>query len=153
MAKKNMSIKEMGAEVTRLEKQIKAAAVQEALKDIVGSREFKVVREKFGKLGTSAQIIGQLFTTARVPSRRHPSAGVSVPPGYQHPENAELRWTGRGRKPKWVEQRLAEGPDYGRPVDPEIVWANNSSPFNKSLESVDGPVVGTNKDHTISYGR
>lgn len=28
---------------------------------------------------------------------------------YRHPQNAELEWTGRGRKPKWVEAWLAEG--------------------------------------------
>jgi len=28
---------------------------------------------------------------------------------YRHPENAELEWTGRGRKPKWVEAWIANG--------------------------------------------
>ena len=28
---------------------------------------------------------------------------------YRHPENAALEWTGRGRKPKWVEAWLASG--------------------------------------------
>jgi len=28
---------------------------------------------------------------------------------YRHPENVELEWTGRGRKPKWVEAWLANG--------------------------------------------
>jgi DNA-binding protein H-NS len=28
---------------------------------------------------------------------------------YRHPANPELQWTGRGRKPKWVEAWLAEG--------------------------------------------
>lgn len=28
---------------------------------------------------------------------------------YRHPQNAELEWTGRGRKPKWVESWLASG--------------------------------------------
>jgi DNA-binding protein H-NS len=28
---------------------------------------------------------------------------------YRHPENAELEWTGRGRKPKWVESWLGNG--------------------------------------------
>ena len=31
------------------------------------------------------------------------------PAGYRHPENVELEWTGRGRKPKWVEAWLASG--------------------------------------------
>lgn len=36
-------------------------------------------------------------------------AGGKVKVKYRHPENAELEWTGRGRKPKWVEAWLAEG--------------------------------------------
>jgi len=28
---------------------------------------------------------------------------------YKHPENADLQWTGRGRKPKWVEAYIAQG--------------------------------------------
>lgn len=28
---------------------------------------------------------------------------------YRHPENADLEWTGRGRKPKWVEAWVANG--------------------------------------------
>lgn len=38
-----------------------------------------------------------------------PSVGGKVKVKYRHPENAELEWTGRGRKPKWVEAWLAEG--------------------------------------------
>lgn len=37
------------------------------------------------------------------------TAGVKVPVKYRHPENSELAWTGRGRKPKWVEEWLAGG--------------------------------------------
>lgn len=37
------------------------------------------------------------------------SGGNKVKIKYRHPENAELAWTGRGRKPKWVESWLAEG--------------------------------------------
>ena len=32
-----------------------------------------------------------------------------VAPKYIHPENPELTWTGRGRKPKWIETALSEG--------------------------------------------
>lgn len=28
---------------------------------------------------------------------------------YQHPGNRDLTWTGRGRKPKWVESWLEQG--------------------------------------------
>lgn len=37
------------------------------------------------------------------------TAGSKVKVKYRHPDNAELEWTGRGRKPKWVEAWLAQG--------------------------------------------
>lgn len=37
------------------------------------------------------------------------TVGNKVKVKYRHPENAELEWTGRGRKPKWVEAWLATG--------------------------------------------
>lgn len=37
------------------------------------------------------------------------STGNKVKVKYRHPENIELEWTGRGRKPKWVEAWLANG--------------------------------------------
>lgn len=36
-------------------------------------------------------------------------SGNKVKVKYRHPENAALEWTGRGRKPKWVEAWLANG--------------------------------------------
>ncbi|PKO86191.1 MAG: histidinol phosphate phosphatase [Betaproteobacteria bacterium HGW-Betaproteobacteria-12] len=36
-------------------------------------------------------------------------SGAKVRVKYRHPENAGLEWTGRGRKPKWVEAWLANG--------------------------------------------
>lgn len=30
-------------------------------------------------------------------------------PKYAHPENPELTWTGRGRRPAWLQERLDQG--------------------------------------------
>lgn len=35
--------------------------------------------------------------------------GTVNPPKYQHPENPELTWTGRGRQPAWIKEGLEEG--------------------------------------------
>lgn len=35
--------------------------------------------------------------------------GTSVKVKYRHPNDASLQWTGRGRKPKWVEAWLSGG--------------------------------------------
>lgn len=37
------------------------------------------------------------------------ATGGKVKVKYRHPLNAELEWTGRGRKPKWVEAWVADG--------------------------------------------
>lgn len=37
------------------------------------------------------------------------ATGGKVKVKYRHPQNAELEWTGRGRKPKWVEAWLSSG--------------------------------------------
>ena len=36
-------------------------------------------------------------------------SGNKVKVKYRHPEDSTLEWTGRGRKPKWVEAWLANG--------------------------------------------
>jgi len=33
----------------------------------------------------------------------------SVPPKYRNPADGTQTWTGRGRKPKWIEEALASG--------------------------------------------
>ncbi|MBL8446965.1 MAG: H-NS histone family protein [Zoogloeaceae bacterium] len=43
------------------------------------------------------------------PRGKSKTAGIKVPAKYRHPNNDELAWTGRGRKPKWVEDWLASG--------------------------------------------
>lgn len=38
-----------------------------------------------------------------------PAPKPALPPKYRHPSNSELAWSGRGRKPHWVEAWLANG--------------------------------------------
>jgi DNA-binding protein H-NS len=37
------------------------------------------------------------------------ASGNKVKVKYRHPQNPELEWTGRGRKPKWVEAWVVGG--------------------------------------------
>lgn len=41
--------------------------------------------------------------------RPAPAKAKRPPNAYQHPDDAELQWSGRGRKPKWVENWIAAG--------------------------------------------
>ncbi|THF63610.1 H-NS histone family protein [Pseudothauera nasutitermitis] len=43
--------------------------------------------------------------------------GTRVPAKYRHPEDATLTWSGRGRKPLWVEGWLGEG----KPLDALLI--------------------------------
>lgn len=48
-------------------------------------------------------------------ARKAPAAKVAptpkpaLPPKYRHPSKSDLAWSGRGRKPQWVEAWLANG--------------------------------------------
>ncbi|MCK9988149.1 MAG: DNA-binding protein H-NS [Azoarcus sp.] len=46
---------------------------------------------------------------AKAPSKALPAARVPLPAKYRHPSNKELAWSGRGRRPQWVEAWLANG--------------------------------------------
>lgn len=37
------------------------------------------------------------------------SKRAPVPPKYRNPKNADQTWTGRGRKPRWVQEHLDSG--------------------------------------------
>lgn len=61
----------------------------------------KALEAKAAELGVSlAEILGGKPTKA---------AKAAVAAKYAHPENAAITWSGRGRKPKWVEAALDAG--------------------------------------------
>lgn len=61
----------------------------------------KALEAKAAELGVSlAEVMGGK------PSK---GAKAAVAAKYAHPENAAITWSGRGRKPKWVEAALAAG--------------------------------------------
>jgi len=47
------------------------------------------------------------FTLSELVDRAKTKSKAS--PKYQHPENAELTWSGRGRKPRWFNELLEAG--------------------------------------------
>lgn len=46
---------------------------------------------------------------AAKPARPSRAKGTTVPPKYRNPEDATMTWTGRGRKPLWVQKALDDG--------------------------------------------
>ena len=40
---------------------------------------------------------------------KSPRTKSALPPKYRHPENREVTWSGRGRRPAWIIEGLASG--------------------------------------------
>lgn len=49
------------------------------------------------------------ITLAKAPSKARSAVRVPLPAKYRHPSNKELAWSGRGRRPQWVDAWLANG--------------------------------------------
>lgn len=72
---------------------------KEQKKDLIN--QFK---EQAAKLGlTLEEVMGMESGKGRK------TKGQKVAPKYQHPNDPSLTWTGRGRKPLWVEDQLKSG--------------------------------------------
>ena len=66
------------------------------------------IRTKMAQYGiTVSDIVGKERKTRAKKARKAPTAGRKVAPKYRG-SNGEL-WTGRGRRPAWVEAELAKG--------------------------------------------
>ncbi len=92
-----LSIKELNEVLQEAEKQIETRKKTE-LKTIR-----KQVKELIKDNGyTPADIFPALKSTTKVETKK-------VAPKYRNPKNADQTWTGRGRKPKWVEEHLNKG--------------------------------------------
>lgn len=73
-------------------------------------REQKEKTEVLNELRAIAKTRGYSIEELMAKEARQPLVQASkVKPKYRHPENQDLEWTGRGRKPKWVEAWLAAG--------------------------------------------
>lgn len=89
-------------ELTELKKGIDSLISQkqkEQTKNLVD--EFKA---KAAKLGLSLEEIMGLES-----NKPRKSKGQKVAPKYRNPNDASQTWTGRGRKPLWVEEALKKG--------------------------------------------
>ncbi|MBF9059556.1 H-NS histone family protein [Rhodobacterales bacterium HKCCSP123] len=94
MSLEKMTLEELKQHQKDIEKAIKTFEARKLA-------EARVALEKQAeKLGVKlSDVVGGSSTTAKSVS----------PPKYMHPENPEKTWTGRGRKPKWIEEGLAAG--------------------------------------------
>lgn len=85
--------------------------VEKAIKERQ-SEEMKKAREQIQKiaqdLGVSVEDL-LAGTSGKAAGKSKGGTGAKVEPQYQNPADASQVWTGRGRKPKFVEDALAAG--------------------------------------------
>jgi len=96
-----LTTKELEALLKRLPKEINKRKQQEKSKLVdhitqIASERGYTLKDLIGKAPPSAK--------SKKARRRKP-----VPVKYRHPEQVDLTWTGRGRKPHWVTKWLDEG--------------------------------------------
>lgn len=88
-----MSLKEMREMRTRLDRAI-------------NSYEDRKRREALSAIEEAAREHG--FNLAELTGGKPRRTGT-VAPKYANPQDPTMTWTGRGRKPRWVQESLAEG--------------------------------------------
>lgn len=81
-------------------------ALQENIKQQLKKREQHEINQAREQILAIAQSVGVSLKDL-VGSGVRPKGTVAVQ--FRHPADASLRWTGRGRKPRWVVEWLAEG--------------------------------------------
>ncbi|MDT1064046.1 H-NS histone family protein [Paracoccus sp. CPCC 101403] len=94
--------------------------------DALDLKELKALRSKLDRAidGFEAKQKQKAMEAIRVAAQEHGFAlkdllsdeglkTTPVAPKYAHPENPEQTWTGRGRKPRWVQEAL----DAGKSMD------------------------------------
>ncbi|GHC38974.1 MULTISPECIES: H-NS family nucleoid-associated regulatory protein [Gemmobacter] len=86
------------SELKQLEKSVAKA---------IASFEDRRKAEARAKVDELARELGYSFEAlaeAATARKRAPAAAK-----YRHPENADLTWSGRGRKPRWINEALEAG--------------------------------------------
>lgn len=86
-------------------KELKSLQSQVAQK--IADFEVRKKKEALAALEEQARIFGYSLAelVATAPARKRKSAA----PKYANPANASETWTGRGRRPRWVEAALSAG--------------------------------------------
>lgn len=97
MAKVNLS-KLNVAELAALEQELAAAKVARAEADLQSLRE-----EVYALLDKRGYTFAEVFGKAK--GRKT----GSVKPKYRNPKNTSETWTGRGRRPRWLEAEMKKG--------------------------------------------
>ena len=83
-------------------------ALQRDVKKAIDSYEDRRRKEALSAVTKAAKEAGYSLEELVGGKRSGKAAKVSVPK-YVHPENPELTWSGRGRRPAWISEGLEQG--------------------------------------------
>jgi DNA-binding protein H-NS len=112
------------AQKAKIEDEIALLERQRAIESLGKSAEMRSVAKQVSKLDLSDDEIVKLFRSTANPKSKskRPSTTAStkkkttptIPAAtYQHPENPNTTWSGRGRKPGWILEWI----ESGKPVE------------------------------------
>lgn len=122
---KRKSMEDLLAQKAKIEDEIASLERQRAIESLGKSAEVRSVAKQVSKLGLSDdEIVGLFRNTAKPKSKsttkrrtRTTSAKKTTPTipvaTYQHPEDPNTTWSGRGRKPGWILEWI----ESGKPVE------------------------------------
>ena len=103
----NLTMSELVKLRRRIDKKISNLKKQN-LKD--AKIEVRLVAKKYGvTIGDIAGIANIDSANSKTVLPKSKLKGRKLPIKYIHPEDPSSMWTGRGRKPKWVEEALESG--------------------------------------------
>ena len=89
---------------------VELRALQEQIKQEIKKREQQDVAKAREQILAIAQSVGiPIMDLINGNARLKSIAVAKVAIRYQHPKDATLHWTGRGRQPLWVKDWLASG--------------------------------------------
>jgi len=94
--------------------------LQKLQKDVdkaIKSHEGKARKQALSELAAKAKQLGfslsdlvdEVKPVAKSSKPARASKGAKVPPKYAHLTDKALTWTGRGKKPKWIEEQVSAG--------------------------------------------
>jgi DNA-binding protein H-NS len=94
-----------GIDLTKLSLDDLKALAQDVEVEIVGRRE----AERSRVLDQMRELAGSLGMTLEDVIRGEKGKSGTVAAKYRNPDNPDLTWSGRGKRPAWVNEALASG--------------------------------------------
>jgi len=82
-------------------------ALKETAEEQINSRKAQAKEELRNEFAEKARQYG--FTVEELLTAKRKGSKGAVAPKYRDPEHPQLTWAGRGRMPKWLQERVDNG--------------------------------------------